>query len=548
MPELLIRLPDGTKMTRALENRRMTLGRAHGNDFQFAADPALSRTHVAFEPDEEGWWVEDLGSRNGTKLNGEALKGRKRLAAGDALDAGTLSLKFAEAPKTQGDKTVIFTAPKGSGEALQASVQLRLTEAIEDATHLEKAFLRSAPEAAAARLHALFTAGRELAGQRPLEDLFPLILKLAADAVGAERGVVMTMEDGELLTRAARGDEFRISTAVRDRVVGNRESLLIHDVASDEALRESKTLVAHRVRTLLAVPLQTDVKVIGLIYVDSTAGRPFNPDDLTLLTVLANIAAIRIEHARLIELEQAERIMQAELRQAAEIQRGLLPKQDPELAGFDIAGHSEPCRTVNGDYYDYVPMPDGRLVLICGDVAGKGISAALLLSALQARLHTIAEEELPIEAIVARLNNGLCASMPINRFVTFFGSILDPLDGTLAYTNAGHNPPFLVKSSGEVEPLMAGGPVLGVLKSAPYESATVGLESGDVVAMYTDGVSEAQSEQGEEFGEDRVRDLVRLHRGKSAGEIMTALRDAVMSHIGDQAAADDVTVVVVKRK
>lgn len=526
----------------------MTLGRAHGNDFQFAADPALSRTHVAFEPEGDGWCVEDLNSRNGTKLNGQPLRGRAKLNGGDALEAGGLSVKFVDAPKAQGDRTVIFTHPKSSGEALAASVQFKLTEAIEDSTHLEKAFLRSAPEAAAMRLNALFTAGRELAGQRPLDDLFPLILKLAADAVGAERGVVMTMEEGSLLARAARGDEFRISTAVRDRVVGNRESLLIHDVASDEALRESKTLVAHRVRTLLAVPLQTDEKVIGLIYLDSTAGRPFNPDDLTLLTVLANIAAIRIEHARLIELEQAERIMQAELRQAAEIQRGLLPKQDPQLAGFDIAGHSEPCRTVNGDYYDYVPMPDGRLVLICGDVAGKGISAALLLSALQARLHTISEEELPIETIVSRVNNGLCTSMPVNRFVTFFGSILDPLDGTLAYTNAGHNPPFLVKASGDVEPLTAGGPVLGVLRSAPYDSASIRLDTGDVVVMYTDGVSEAHPSGGDEFGEDRVKELVRANRHRTSGEIMNTLKDAVLEYIGDQAAEDDVTVVVVKRK
>lgn len=548
MPEFNIRLQDGTTTTYALEGRRITLGRALGNDLQFATDPALSRTHLAVAPMEGGWWVEDLGSRNGTKLNGVPLASKRRLQNGDAVEVGTMVLTFVDAPaQTGGDKTVIFTAPKGSGEPLHASVQLRLTEAIEDSTHLEKAFLRSSPEAAAARLQALFTAGRELAGQRPLEDLFPMILKLAADAVGAERGVVMTTEDGVLITRAARGADFRISTAVRDRVVGNRESLLIHDVASDEALRESKTIIAHRVRTLLAVPLQTDEKVIGLLYLDSTRGRPFNPDDLTLLTVLSNIAAIRIEHQRLIELEQAERIMQAELRQAAEIQQGLLPKQDPNLDSFDIAGKSEPCRTVNGDYYDYLPLLDGRLLLICGDVAGKGISAALLLSALQARVHTIAEEGLPIETIISRLNNGICANMPGNRFVTMFASILDPLDGTLTFTNAGHNPPLHMRASGEAEPLMEGGPVLGVLKMAPYDKGCVALNPGDVVVMYTDGVTEATSASGEEFGEDRLAAVVRANRFAPAAQIVKAVREAVLAHLGDQPAADDVTVVVVKR-
>ena len=546
MPEIQIRLPDGTTTSRNLENRRLTIGRAVGNDLQFAADPALSRSHLMLEPENGGWTAQDMGSRNGTRLNGEALQGKRVLKNGDNLEAGSLAILFVDAPKV-GEHTVVFTPSKETAEALQASHQLRLNEAIEDSTHLEKAFLRSAPEAAAARLHALFTAGRELAGQRPLDDLFPLILKLAADAVGAERGVVMTQEDGELLTRAARGADFRISTAVRDRVMTYRESLLIHDVASDEAFRESRTLVQQSVRTLLAVPLQTDVKAIGLIYLDSRKGRPFNADDLTLLTVLANIAAIRIEHERLNQLEQAERILQAELRQAAEIQQNLLPKQDPRLNGFDIAGHSVPCRTVNGDYYDYLPLDDGRLVLIAGDVAGKGISAALLLSALQARLHTIAEENLPVETMVARLNQGVCGNMPGNRFVTLFASLLDPQDGTLAYTNAGHNPPVVMRSDGTAELLQTGGPVLGVLKSIPYGSAVVTLNSSDVVVMYTDGVTEAASPDGEEFGEERLEDLVRANRHLPASGIMAAVRDAVLSHLGEMPAADDVTVVVVKR-
>ena len=370
----------------------------------------------------------------------------------------------------------------------------------------------------------------------------------AAHSAGAERGVLMTLEDGELVTRAAMGDDFRISTAVRDRVLGGRESLLIHDVASDAALKASNTLIMQRVRTLLAAPLQTDTKVIGLVYLDSIAGRPFTAEDLTLLTVLANIAAIRIEHARLIELEQAERVMQAELRQAAEIQRGLLPKSDPAAPGFEISGHSEPCRTVNGDYYDYLPLSGGRLAVVVGDVAGKGLSAALLVSAIQARLHTISEEEMPVEQMVARLNRGLGRNMPGGRFITMVVAVLDPGAGTLRYTNAGHNRPLLVRASGAVEELGEGGLLLGILPDAAYMGADVALESGDTLVFYTDGVSEAANAQDEEFGEARLAELVRSERHRPAAEIGELVREAVRAHLDGRPALDDVTVVVVKRK
>lgn len=546
MAEIQIRLKDGATRQHGLEARRQTVGRAAGNDFRFPDDKTLSREHLCLEPTGGQWWVEDLGSRNGTRLNGKALVGRSRLGPGDVIEAGELTLYFLDRPAVE-ERTVVFTPPANVSQAVQASEQLRLDEAIGDSTRIEKAFLHSSTEAATARLQTLFEAGRELAGRRPLDELFPLILRLAARAAGAERGVVMTLEGGALMTRAAMGENFRISTAVRDRVLGGRESLLIHDVASDEGLRASETLIMQRVRTLLAAPLQTDEKVIGIVYLDSIAGRPFTAEDLTLLTVLANIAAIRIEHARLIELEQTERVIQAELRQAAEIQRGLLPKSDPTVEGFDIAGHSEPCRTVNGDYFDYLPMSGGRCALVVGDVAGKGISAALLAAAIQARLHTISEEEMPVEQIVTRLNKGMNRNMPGGRFVTLVMAVLDGQSGALRYTNAGHNRPLLVRTQGTAEELSEGGLLLGIMAGAEYEGADVTMEAGDVLVFFSDGVTEAANAADEEFGDARVVEVVCANRERPAAEIGSAIREAVTRHLEGQPALDDVTVVVVKR-
>src|ERR1700733_9278895 len=196
-------------------------------------------------------------------------------------------------------------------------------------------------------MRALIRAGRELAGNMPLAELFKLIMNLSVEAVGATRGVLMTLEGKELVVRAAHGEGFRISSAVRDRVINAKTSLLVRDARLDEAFAGRMSIVQQQIRSMLAVPLQTDDRVIGLIYLDSPHFvHEFTKEDLNLLTVMANVAAIRIEHARLAEVEQAERVLARDLEQAAEIQRGLLPACAPVVPGVDLAGYNAACRTV----------------------------------------------------------------------------------------------------------------------------------------------------------------------------------------------------------
>lgn len=522
--------------------RKITVGRSSENDFAYPDEPAMSRRHMVIESENGDWWIEDLKSKNGTLINGQKLSGRCRLEPNDRITVGRVTIVFAES-RPLGDHTVVFVEEDATTAI--PSVSTSLSEHGDDI----EAALAKADAVGVGRIHALVEAGRELAQHRPLKELFPLILDLAVKAVGAKRGVLTTLENGELKVRAARGEQFRISRAVRDQVLEEKKSLLVLDTAQDEMLRSSMTIVQQKIRSLMAVPLQTADKVTGLIYVDMPdIVRPFTTEDLTLLTVMANVAAIRIEHARLIEVEQIERIMSKELEQAAEIQRNLLPRQSPSIPGLDIAGSSLPCRSVGGDYFDYVRMPGGRLAVIVGDVAGKGMSAALLMTSLQARVQLLVEEDEPLATLVTRLNRSVSAACPDNRFITFFIAAVDPFTGDFAYVNAGHNPPYLVRASGKVEKLTEGGPILGILKSLTYKEAQGRIEPGDMLAVYSDGVSEAQNAAQDEYGEDRLERELVAWRGQNAAAVVGGIHASLAKFVAGAPAADDITLVVVRRR
>jgi sigma-B regulation protein RsbU (phosphoserine phosphatase) len=409
-----------------------------------------------------------------------------------------------------------------------------------------KTILGPAVQEWASPITALVRAGRELTVRRPLPELYSTILDLAMESCGARRGVLLTLEKGSLVVQTSRGEGFRISSTVRDRVLNARTSLLVRDAQQDEALRQQFSIIEQRVRTLMAVPLQTDDQVIGLLYVDSPqVTREFSTDDLNLLTIMANVAGLRIERERLAEIEQAERLMAAELEQAAEIQRQLLPASAPAVAGLDLAGYNAACRTVGGDYYDFLTYPDGRIGLVIADVAGKGMPAALVMASLQAKVQALADTPGDTADMVGRLNRGIAAACPPNRFVTLFFAVLDPATGELAYSNAGHNPPFLVRTGGEVEPLEGGGPPLGILPALRYQEERARMEPGDVLLLYSDGVTEAFNPEGEEF-DQRVKDVVAAKRTEPAAAIVKAVHEAVAAWVAGQPATDDITVVAAR--
>jgi serine phosphatase RsbU (regulator of sigma subunit) len=217
------------------------------------------------------------------------------------------------------------------------------------------------------------------------------------------------------------------------------------------------------------------------------------------------------------------------------------------VTGADLAGFNAACRTVGGDYYDFFPYPDGRVALALGDVSGKGLPASLMMMALHARVQVLAEDPGDLAAFMTRLNKATCAKCPSNRFITFFFSVLDAATGELAFANAGHNPPILVRASGESQMLEGGGPVLGILPAAPYAEQRERLGPGDLLVLYSDGVTEANNASFDEFGEDRFIEVLKQHRHQPAADIVAAVTGALGEFAAGAPQADDITLVVAKR-
>jgi serine phosphatase RsbU (regulator of sigma subunit) len=537
--ELVLRRAGSVARRLELTGARYTLGRAAVNDLAFPDDGLLSRQHLVFESRNGGWQVTDLGSSNGTTLNGSRIDKPSVLRAGDRIVAGSLEVECCGQPSAAG-----AAAPE---EDRFATVAIRLDDLL-GAAEERKHDAPAAAIASAAQTEALIQAGRELAGHRPLAELFPLILDLAANAVGSNRGALLLLEDGALHIRASKGGQFEMSKTVRDRVLLHRESLLIQDVQLDDKLRLQASIVAQRIRSILAVPLQTGEKVIGLIYLDSPHFiRPFTPEDLGLLTVMANIAAIRIENARLTEVEHHERLLARELAQAAEIQKNLLPRSVPARPGMEIAAFSEACRSVGGDHYDFYARGNRQMLLV-GDVAGKGMPAALLMSSLQARVQVLAEEEIDLAAMVTRLNRVIASNCPGNRFITFFVCEVDLATGETTYVNAGHNPPLLLRAGGTVEQLEGGGMILGIFGRAAYSLQRAHMEEGDLLVLFSDGVTEAQDPATEEdFGTERLIAALAGFREHSTAELIEQVKAAVTGFAGSVPGADDFTLILARK-
>lgn len=536
--------PDGSRRSLEIAFDRLTVGRALDNDLAYPEDAGLSRHHLVLEQVAGRWLVRDLDSKNGTQLNGARLSGARPLEAGDRIAAGRILMIWDENEPVPAAATVIFEAPAWSEQPATHSVSLEEL--------LPKDDTQATQPGLAARdwsdpVSVLVRAGRRLMSRKGRAHLYEDTLSLCMEAVGATRGVLLLEEDGGLKVAASRGEQFHISTAVRDRVLERRTSLLVSDAMLDEALRLRQSIVRQQVRSLMAVPLQTEDQVLGLVYVDSPhLWREFTPQELSLLTVIANVAALRIERERLFAVEEQQRIMEAELERAAEIQRQILPAAFPGTEGLELAGHNAPCQTVGGDYYDYLRRPDGRIVVAVADVAGKGMSAALLMVNLQARVQMLAEHCRGPAEMAAQLNRAMNGVCPGNRFVTLFLCLIDPATGECAYTNAGHNPPLLAGAGGRIVTLEGGGPVLGLLSGVPYEQRELRLEPGQSLVIYSDGVTEATNASGEEFGDERLLQAVRAASGLTAGDLVARLRQAVEEFAAGSPPPDDLTLVVAR--
>lgn len=423
----------------------------------------------------------------------------------------------------------------GTIRALQQE-NLRLTRALEELSMLNEL-------------------AREIGASRNSEGIMGRIIKRSLRAVNAEQAVITLVgtqerEPMKTLVRAmvtsSEHEKFHLSQNLLGWMHLNKRPLLSNSPSTDDRFRGITWDPS--IHSILCVPLMVKSELIGVLTAYNKKGeKDFTDDDQRLLTIIAMQSGQVIENARLYEEEQNYLSMQEEVRLASVIQTELLPREAPRLEGYDIAGCSIPAQQVGGDYFDFIPIDDTRIAICLGDVSGKGLPASLLMANLQATLRGQTLIDVGADETIRRSNMLLFRSTDPEKFATLFYGVLDFAKHELSFSNAGHENPFLFTNATEVLRLIAGGTVLGVLESFPYEKGAVSFDVGSTLVAFSDGITEAFDEAGDQFGEEKLLAVLNESRELPAETIIARIVDAVSQHAGKAPRSDDLTLLVVKR-
>jgi serine phosphatase RsbU (regulator of sigma subunit) len=513
-----------------LAKATFTIGRDASSDLPLT-NTEISRDHAEIMRLDDRYVVRDRGSRYGTFVNGAQIDSDHSLADGDRIRLG-----------------------RGTG------VELRFLVGDDVAASGE-----SSPSGGFRQVSALLEALQALGGARVVDEVLALVLDAALDITGAERGFIMLAnEEGELEFKLARGQgkvslsgaRFDISHKIPDDVFASGRDAFVADLREADLAGAHEGTLAFGIRHVLCVPLRivryvdrkdgaADLRAIGVLYLDSREkGSLLSRTARASLATLALEAAGAIENARLYREAMEKAFIDRDLRIASQIQQALLPPPRRTGRFFAAAAASIPCHEIGGDFFDYMDLPDGRFGFAIGDVAGKGTPAALLNAVLQGILTSEAAAMQEPNETMARINHALLARAIEARFATAFLATLSA-DGQLTYCNAGHNPPFVL-ADGAWKRLTVGGIVIGMFPNSVYQQQVVQLAPGDIVLLFSDGVSEALNAAGHEFGDERIVDAVRPVASASPQMVIEALLAAVKEFAAHALQHDDITALAVR--
>jgi serine phosphatase RsbU (regulator of sigma subunit)/pSer/pThr/pTyr-binding forkhead associated (FHA) protein len=519
------------RRTIPIERPIMTFGRRSECDVRVSGAD-VSRQHAELVMQDGKILLRDCGSKFGTFVNGEQITERE-LKPGDAIGLGQ-----------QSETSIVFAVgddgPSGSNMATSAATELR-------------------------HMAALLEGLRALGSGKVLEEVLALVLDSAIEVTGAERGFIMlgnTEQQLELKLVRARGKmtlggrTFETSRKIPEMVFTTGQQKIVEDLLDGDLANAHMGTVALGIRHVLCAPLrlmryvdrgeqEALDRVIGVLYLDSRErGALKSATVQAALETLSAEAAIAIENARLYREALDKAKIEQELKVAAGIQQSLLPPGNHNGKFYAAAATSVPCRSVGGDFFDYVDLPNGAAGFILGDVSGKGSPAALLAAAVLGMFSAEASYQLGSAAPIQRVNAGLFRRSISARFLTAFYCVLSP-DGSMVFTNAGHNAPFLL-SNDTVRRLEAGGLVLGLFEGATFEEEKVQLVPGDVILTFSDGVSEAMNVAGEEFGDDRLIAALKQRVGQPLQQMLEGLMSDVRVFAGEALPNDDVTMMLLR--
>jgi sigma-B regulation protein RsbU (phosphoserine phosphatase) len=441
---------------------------------------------------------------------------------------------------------------KGGGKFTPEDLEVMTALADQMAIALENAHLIAKAKRETLEKVTLFEVGKKLSMYLEMDEILEQIVDLLYrvvryDAVGIYLINSETQDIENVVTRGMNPEEeSRLHLKVGQGVVGwvakMGKSVLVPDVISDERYIRLRPQTGSE----MAVPIKTGEEIIGVFNLESDQKNAYDENSRELLEAFASQAAVTIERARLYKEALEKRRLEGELSIARQIQTTFLPKGDPEVNGFDIAGINIPSSQVGGDFFDFIKIVENQLGIAIADVSGKGIPAALIMAAFRASLKAEILNNYAIRTIFQKVNRLLFESIEREMYVTAVYGVLDTKNRVLTFSNAGHNPPILRRFDGSIGYLSEGGIALGVLESSTYEERPLGLLSGDVLILYTDGVTEAFSPEGEEFGLQRLVEVIEEKYELSARDLLNEIYERVQDFTGDSVQLDDLTMVAIK--
>jgi serine phosphatase RsbU (regulator of sigma subunit)/pSer/pThr/pTyr-binding forkhead associated (FHA) protein len=521
---------DGSKRHVPIDRLPFMMGRGEGCSLVIA-HPQVSREHARIESERGNYVIHDENSRHGTFVNGVRIT-RSILRAGDSITLGSRH------------SVVVFEdGESDASHTLLAQISQRWTSGA-DENDLEK-------------LSLFLQAAQSLSSVEASNEVLRTMLEYSIRLTGAERGFVFLGESADSFRlecgRDLDGNELvgepSLSRSVIRDAAESQVDFILSDIP-DEVAAERESIMANAIRSVIAIPLRAQgaTSLLGLLYLDSQSrNQDFTRVGNDILHAIARQAANLLENLRLIEMERQSALLRKELQIAASIQSQIIPEKLPEFAFARIAGRSIPCTGVGGDFYDVIPVKNG-FVAIVADVSGKGVPAALLASMVQGMFH--AQTRLGVDRgitlldSIESLNTFVCSRTPIERYVTLAAFRYLPSESNtveIELINAGHVPPVIVRASGEVEVIEEGDMPVGLFEFAQYHVISLSLAIGDRIVLLTDGITEAETEAGEQFGVERLREPM------LESDPVSSLLKAVQEFCQGAPAQDDRTILAIER-
>jgi phosphoserine phosphatase RsbU/P len=392
-------------------------------------------------------------------------------------------------------------------------------------------------------LNTLFELSKEFNAVLDPDRIIKLLLFSTMGQIGVSKYAICLERDGSMetiISKFEKGFEKELCA----KFLSLEAPVLVDCNTKKSDLSSHRVMNDYGIQVL--VPLRHQNVTKGILAIgERIKAIPYKAADLEILSSLGNLAIISLENARLFQQAIEKQKMEDELLIAKEIQQGLLPESLPKIESFNLAAVNISSKQVGGDYYDIIPLSRQHYVFAIGDVSGKGTPASLLMASLQATIRALVPLGLSLGELTKRVNDLICDNTTSGRFITFFWGILDCESKILKYVNAGHNLPYVIHQNGTVERLDRGGIILGIMKTVvPYQEGEIKLSKGDLLVMFTDGVSESMDSNGDEFGEDRLEKLLIEHRQESSSSVLEHIVDAVKIHSKNTIQSDDITLVI----